>query len=111
MTDRDPHAGGFHGVQRANRRGAIEAEGFFAKDMLAGLGCRDDLTLVQRMRRRQDHSVNAGVSDHRFETAREFDAVFGGEGATRFIVNIEKPDDIDPCAVLERLRKDSAPPA
>ena len=57
-----------------------EGKGLFDEDVLAGPGGGDDFGGVLRMRRREDHRVDAGVGQHRAIVGGEAEAETVGKG-------------------------------
>jgi hypothetical protein len=59
---------GFNGCFRVTLR---KRKWFFAEDMLAGLCRGDDLTGMQRVGRGQNHGVDFGIDQQRFEVFKK----------------------------------------
>ncbi len=111
VADGHLHAGLFDGFHRPQGGRAVQAERFFAKDVFARAGGRDDLFFVQRMRRCQDHGVDIVVRQYGRIIGRKFDSAFCRECGAGVGIHVQKLYDRYLVAGGQRLSQNLSPPA
>ena len=109
-ADAELDPGGAAGLHRALGVGAVESQRLLAEHMLAGLGDRQHLRGVQRMRGAQDHGVDVRIIQHVIPMRGECHAVLGGEGGLH-VRGVDGGDDAKLIGIRHATDHVLAPPA